>query len=150
VPEAISQFGRAIQLEPRSPVALNDLAVGLSNDPGRRSDAEKQLERAIDLRPNDALTQSNLGLILLGDSDGPSKAVPHFLQALVADPNDVAAHLGLAKALALPPFSDAKAAAEHLNTARQLEPDPDQLRRSESPRIDYGEDRSGVAATFQD
>lgn len=141
VDDAVSQFRTALRNDPDSPMALNNLAVGLWQVPGSSAEAKKQLERAISLKPDDPLTHDNLGLVLLETPQGVTDAQQQFIQALALRPGDIAAHLGLSRALATAPFSDLAAAEAHLNSARQLEPDPALRTQFETLRIDYGEIR---------
>jgi Flp pilus assembly protein TadD len=150
--EAVEQFDRAVRYDPNSAMARDDLAVALwtrsKYHPATASKAsldeiKAQLTQAIGLRPDDPLALTNLGLILL-DLD-PIGGVPEanrcFVQALGIAPEDLAAHLGLSKTLPLPPFSNSAAAADHLDTARKLEPDSQRRLRYETPLLDTNQPR---------
>jgi len=151
IDEAVAQFEIAAHNDSASAMAHNDLGVAL----WRRAKAnkaatpetdriEKELKRAIALGPRDILPLTNFGVVLL-DLNLPGAAAEanqYFLRALAIDPDDVAAHLGLSKTLLLPPFSNPGAAADHLEAARKLEPDPERRQSFESPLPEVNQTRS--------
>ena len=148
--DAISQFELAVRSDPSSAMAHDDLAISMwramkykaaTRHELRVDEIEFQLERAIALRPDDNLARNNLGLILLDQPGGLTGAHQYFIQALAVNPEDIAAHLGLARSLTMPPFSDPAAAEDHSNSAHRLQPDPETLRQFEAPQTDGGQPR---------
>jgi len=142
--DALTQFRTAVRLRPDSAMAYNDLAVALLRTRPQPSDADVTeavacLRRAISLSPGDPVPYANLGFVLLPES--PEAAAAEFVHALILDPNQVEAHLGQASVLALPPFLNHAGAADHLNTARLLEPDPGRIRELGSPQFEFAEFR---------
>jgi len=64
--EALFRFRRAVEIDPRNPSALNDLAVALEQM-GEFDDARKYYEEALKLKPDDLYIQQNYDLFREAD-----------------------------------------------------------------------------------
>jgi len=80
IEEAIPEFERALQIEPRYPDAHNNLAVQLARQ-GRVAEAIQHWEEAIRLLPGYAEAEYNLALTLAREGR-TEEAVQHFQRAL--------------------------------------------------------------------
>ncbi len=97
-PEAITQFGAALRLQPRDPDARVDLGVALARS-GRLPEAAAEFTAAIAADPRRADAHDNLGTALaqLGRTD---EAIAQYRAALRLRPDSANAHYNLAVALA--------------------------------------------------
>lgn len=103
---ALGYYKRALELDPESADACNNLGVALRTL-GRFAEAEVALRQAIRLRPNKASAYINLGVVLrsCGKVD---QAAAAFRKSIEIDPNLAAAHNNLGNALkALRRYDDA-------------------------------------------
>ena len=99
IPEALDRCHRCIELAPNAPERYNHLAV-LMAMAGRPDRAEACLLRAIDLEPRYAIAHNNLGLLL--KSQGRfAEALDHYRRAVTIRPDYAQAQWNLALALLL-------------------------------------------------
>ena len=92
--EAIEQFRRAIQINPRYAKARSNLAVVLTSA-GRLAEARAELRAALEIDPRNADLLVNLALVEKADRHS-EEAVELLLQALGRSPVHAAAHYNLA------------------------------------------------------
>jgi len=92
--EAIEQFRRAIQLNPRYAKAHSNLAVILTSQ-GRLAEARAELRTALDIETRSPDLLVNLALVEKADQH-PDQAAELLLRALGASPGHAAAHYNLA------------------------------------------------------
>lgn len=115
---ALGYYKRALELDPESADACNNLGVALRTM-GRFAESEVALRQAIRLRPDSASAHINLGVVLrsLGRLD---EALAAFRKTIEIDPNLAAAHNNLGNALkAKRQYDDALAS---LDRAIELNP----------------------------
>ena len=92
--EAIEQFRRAIQINPRYAKARSNLAVVLTSA-GRLAEARAELRAALEIDPRNADLLVNLALVEKADRHS-EEAVELLLQAVGRSPVHAAAHYNLA------------------------------------------------------
>ena len=92
--EAIDQFHRAIQINPRYIKARSNLAVVLTGA-GRLAEARAELRTALDIEPRNADLLVNMALVESADQH-PDQAVEILLRALGTSPGHATAHYNLA------------------------------------------------------
>ncbi len=92
--EAIDQFHRAIQINPRYTKARSNLAVVLTGA-GRLAEARAELRAALDIEPRSADLLVNLALVEKADQHS-EQAVELLIRALGMSPGHAAAHYNLA------------------------------------------------------
>ncbi len=95
--EALEQYGRAIKLDPASPVAYMDRAVLLARL-GRTRDALKEMLDCVKVAPHDAEVQYRLALILLEAGQKPA-AETALRRAVRNNPQHTAARETLSRLL---------------------------------------------------
>lgn len=95
VPEAIEQYKKALQLNPRIVEAHNNLGLALYQT-GRVQEAIDHYQQALIGNPHFAIAHTNLGNAF-SQMGRVQEAIDHYQQALLANPNDSAAHANLAK-----------------------------------------------------
>ncbi len=88
--EAESSYRRSLKLEPKNPLALNNLAT---IDASRREfgDAEREVRKALKLDPNFALAYMNLGTILISEQK-LKQGQDAYAKAMAIDPAIFSAH----------------------------------------------------------
>lgn len=86
-------FDRALEINPRSIVALNGRAVAAIEE-GDLAEAERLLQRAIEIKPRDATPLTNLGIVY-EKSDRDDEAIAAFQRAIEARPDAPTARLFL-------------------------------------------------------
>lgn len=96
--DAVAQFTKAVEAEPRSVTARVNLAAALVQL-GQGTPAVRQLQEALRLQPLNGAAHYNLAVLLLQQPEGRPEAIRHFRAALVADPTDRQTHVQLANAL---------------------------------------------------
>lgn len=94
--EAIRQYRRAIELNPRHAASHSNLGTALAQRE-ELDEAIAEFREAVRLHPND-LTHRNLGRALL-EKGGPAAAIEHLRRAAELQPDDVAAHIELGNLL---------------------------------------------------
>jgi tetratricopeptide (TPR) repeat protein len=92
--EAIEQFHRAIQINPRYTKARSNLGVVLTSA-GRVAEARAELRAALDIEPRSADLLVNMALVEKADQHG-EQALELLIRALGASPGHAAAHYNLA------------------------------------------------------
>ncbi|HUB66948.1 MAG TPA: tetratricopeptide repeat protein [Candidatus Methylacidiphilales bacterium] len=95
--EAISQYQKALELNPRDDLAYNDLAQAFLRE-GQMDQAIIQLQRALAVNPNSGVTYVNLGdaLAQKGEED---QAMTQYRRALEINPHLAEAHDNLGAGL---------------------------------------------------
>ena len=98
--EAVAHYGRALEINPADPLALNGLGALFMYhaDLGRKDQAETYLRQALAADPSLHIARRNLGF-LMADLGRDDEALVHLRQALAANPRDVRIHRSLAKIL---------------------------------------------------
>ena len=94
LPDAISEYKVALQIQPDYPAAHNNLGCILANIPGRLPEAIDHFEQAFRLAPGWAKAHYNLGVILYKAGRTP-EAIVQFNEALRIDPDYAEAHFDL-------------------------------------------------------
>jgi protein O-mannosyl-transferase len=95
VPEAIQEYGKALQFNPHSVEAHNNLGLAL-NQEGRTSEAIDNYELALKDNPHFGLALSNLGNVL-ARMGRVREAIANYEQALLVDPHNSDARANLTK-----------------------------------------------------
>ncbi len=119
VDEAITQFNRALEIQPDYAVAHNNLGNALLRL-GRTADSYAHLEKALEFDPSNVEAHNNMGntLVQMGRTD---EAAAHYNKAVEIDPRYVQAHNNLgALFLQTGRVEDSVA---HLQTALAMEPE---------------------------
>ncbi|HXX41193.1 MAG TPA: tetratricopeptide repeat protein, partial [Chthoniobacterales bacterium] len=98
LPEAIEQYERSLQINPRFFAAHDNLAVALSNQ-GKIGEAIEHYERALQSKPKDAETHNNLANVLVPQGK-IIEAIEHYERAIQLKPDYFDAHYNLGNALA--------------------------------------------------
>jgi tetratricopeptide (TPR) repeat protein len=120
--EAVSEYERAVQLEPDYPDAHNNLAILLAQVPGRENEALIHYETALRLRPAFVEAHYNLAGELAKRPGGAADAIAHYEAALRLRPDYPEAHNNLAVELASIP-GRLPEAISHYEAALQARPD---------------------------
>jgi hypothetical protein len=115
-------WGYALEQNPQSWTAHNNLAQILANQPGRQADAIAHYEIAIRIKPDYAEAHNNLAILLASQPGRQADAVAHFEAALHFKPDYAEAHNNLANFLATQPGREADAIA-HYEAALRIRPD---------------------------
>lgn len=118
---ALSEFHAAVQCNPGSGTAQNNLGAALlyySHDVDR---AIEHLRAAVNSKPGFALARLNLGKALAAKQDF-SAAEPELRAAMAIDPELAAAHLNLGLLLAAKEGSMSAEAQQELQTGLRLDP----------------------------
>jgi tetratricopeptide (TPR) repeat protein len=100
LPEAISQYEAALQINPDYANAHNNLGAALAKVPGQLSEAISHYETALRINPNYAIAHYNLGDALAKIPGQMPEAISHYETALRINPNLAEAHNGLGSVLA--------------------------------------------------
>lgn len=117
--EAIAEYRKAIEADPKKPGAKVDLGAALARL-GKYNEAMAQFEEAIRLAPDSAPAHYNLGT-LYAFFGNHAKAIEHLQIVIDKNPKDAGAHLGLANALRN--ARRFEKAFEHYKTAVRIEPE---------------------------
>jgi tetratricopeptide (TPR) repeat protein len=119
LPEAIGEFGRALQLNPDYGEAHCKLGNALLRE-GKMQEAIGHYERALQLNPDDVEAHNNLGFafVRLGKVE---QAISHWEQALRIKPDYAEAHYNLGNALVL--VGKVREAIGHYEQALRIKPD---------------------------
>lgn len=96
--EALSHYGKALEINPNNAVALYNRAESL-RALGRPPEALADLRRALSLDPSLTLARHNLGMLLVTMNE-PESALAVFDEALARNPMDGEAYAGRGLALA--------------------------------------------------
>ena len=96
--EALSLYGKALEINPNNAVALYNRAESLRSL-GRLTEALADLRRALSLDPSLTLARCNLGMLLVTMNE-PESALAVFDEALARNPMDGEAYAGRGLALA--------------------------------------------------
>lgn len=97
IPEAITQFNKALELNPNHGEAHYNLANALLQV-DREEEALAHYERALQINPRHARAHYNLAIVLL-HQQRLEEAIVHFNKALEINPNDAVSHEKLANVL---------------------------------------------------
>ena len=97
--EAITCYGRAIELNPKSASAHISLGIVLM-DKGQLAESIDSFRRAIELDPELALAYHDLGVALAAQGK-PDEAIDSYRRAVELDPKLAGSHINLALALEL-------------------------------------------------
>jgi tetratricopeptide (TPR) repeat protein len=98
VDEAIAAYRKAIEIDPRDPVAHSNLGAALA-DRGKVDEAIVSYRKAIALDSRNATFHSNLGAILCDSKRDYDAAIDCFRKAIEIDPRLATAHRNLGVAL---------------------------------------------------
>jgi len=125
---AVERFARAaVEREPRSPAAWNNLGIGLE-ELGRTAEAEAAYRRAAEVDANDWRALLNLG-ILLRKSARYDEAAAAQQELLTRDPSNPGAHFELGMLYA-GPLADVERAKAHLRMAIDADPNHPRARQA--------------------
>ena len=125
---AVEKFARAaVEREPTSPDAWNNLAIGLE-ELGRTGEAEAAYRRASEVDPRDYRALFNLG-ILLRKSARYDDAVAVQQEVLIRAPSHAGAHFELGMLYA-GPLGDAARAKTHLQATIDADPNHPRARQA--------------------
>ena len=120
--EAIAEFHKAIELNPKFPESHFALGRELVKESASRSQGIAEFEKALELRPLYSEALNALGMELAKQPGQLEEAISLFKKALVARPHLVSAHLSLANALSRNP-ADLPEAMAHFEEVLHIEPD---------------------------
>jgi len=98
LPEAVSEYEKALQIQPSYPGAHNNLGCILANIPGRLPEAIGHFEAAFRLAPDYATARNNFGIVLYKNGR-ISEAISQFEEAVRIEPGYAEAHHNLGFAL---------------------------------------------------
>jgi Flp pilus assembly protein TadD len=122
--EAIGEWRRALELEPRDAAAISNLGAAL-HGAGRFDEAAREFARALEIDPDNVRAHTNIG-IALARSRRYEEAARHFERALELRPGDPQARSAYGGMLVETGQTDR--ALVHLRVALELTPDsPDAL-----------------------
>jgi len=122
--EAISEWKKALDLDPKDAAAVSNLGAAL-HGAGRLEEAAKEFARALEIDPDNVRAHSNIG-IALASSGKYEEAARHFERALDLRPGDAQAHSAYGGMLV--ETGQVEKALPHLRIALELTPDsPDAL-----------------------
>jgi tetratricopeptide (TPR) repeat protein len=119
IPEAISHFEHALQINPNHAETHDNLASALWQA-GRRQEALGHWEQALRIKPNDAKAHGSLGLACAQLGELP-EAIEHWKQALRIKPDDARTHNNLG--IALVHEGNTNEAIDHFEQALLIKPD---------------------------
>ncbi len=123
---ALTEFERALALEPEHVAALNGRALVLQRL-GRIDEAERQLLAALAIAPDSATTHSNLGNLYFR-RDEVARARDEYLAAVRLDPEHADAHNNLGSAYYR--LGDRARAEAEFRTALRIHPGSEDARRN--------------------
>jgi protein O-mannosyl-transferase len=143
--EAMPHFNKALNINPRSVEALNNIGVILAGK-GKLDEAVSHFSRALSIRPNDVETHFNLGLALTqqGKIDN---AIKHYEEALRIEPENEKAHINLALALQAQGRMDK--AIEHYREALRINPFDEKVHNSLGVALAYRGDITEAIKYFR-
>jgi tetratricopeptide (TPR) repeat protein len=125
---AVERFARAaVEREPRSPAAWNNLGIGLE-ELGRNAEAETAYRRAGEVDANDWRALLNLG-VLLRKSARYEEAAAAQQEVLTRTPSNAGAHFELGMLYA-GPLADAERAKAHLRATIAADPNHPRARQA--------------------
>ncbi len=116
---AITQYNRALQIDPGSVEAHNNLGMVLAGM-GRTEEARAHYERALQIRPDFAAAHYNVGMVLVGMGK-KEDAVAHFERALEDMPDMAEVHYRLG--VVLDGMGETEGGVRHYESALSLMPD---------------------------
>jgi tetratricopeptide (TPR) repeat protein len=119
VDEAIIQFQKALEINPYSADAHNNLGYSLFQK-GRVNEAIAHFQRALEIKPDYAETHNNLGYSLLRKGR-VNEAIAHFQRALEIKPDDAETHNNLGYSLLRK--GRVNEAIAHFQRALEIKPD---------------------------
>jgi tetratricopeptide (TPR) repeat protein len=145
--EALQQFAKTIELEPRSAVAYDTLGVAL-NRFAEFDLARKAFEQAIALDPNLAEAQLNLGMSLAqaGDPSGGTEHLREVIRLEPRAPSAATAHYLLAK---IDEDTDTPAAIVELTDATRIDPSKQEAWLELGSLRRESNDEGGALAAFR-
>jgi tetratricopeptide (TPR) repeat protein len=97
VSEAVAEYKKALELDPKYAAAHNNLGVALGAQ-GKVAEAIAEYRQAIHLDPKDAMAHNNLG-VALKEQGRVAEAIAEYRQAIALDPKFALAHTNLGVAL---------------------------------------------------
>ena len=97
-PEALSELWKALELEPRYPLAETELGIALKVPPGDTAEATEHFRNALRMDPGFALAHFQLGLSL-AEAGQTSAAIEELGTAARLEPGNADAHNNLGVAL---------------------------------------------------
>ncbi|MGP8245121.1 MAG: tetratricopeptide repeat protein [Bryobacteraceae bacterium] len=122
LPEATREFAAALRLDPDFADAHYNLAVALSQVPGRSAEAISEYQAALRIEPDNAEAQLNLGNVLAGLPGRLPEAIECYQAALRIRPDYAEAHYNLGRALSSVPGRVPDAMIEY-EAALRIRPD---------------------------
>jgi tetratricopeptide (TPR) repeat protein len=145
--EAIEQFTRGIELEPKSAVAHNTLGTAL-NHFAEFDEARKAFEQAIVLDPNLVQAHINLAMSLAQGSDlrGATEQLETAIRLKPNAPSAATAHRLLAKVYE---DTDSPKAIDHLNAAVKIDPGNPEAWLALGRLRSAADDEPGALSAFQ-
>jgi len=87
LPEAISQYQAALQIEPNSARVHANYGYALAQVPGRREEAIAEFREALRIVPDSPITHTNLGIVLASIPGRLPEAIVEYQTALRLDPD---------------------------------------------------------------
>ncbi len=122
--DAISEWKKALELDPQDAAAISNLGAAL-HGAGRLDDAAREFARALELDPDNVRAHTNIG-IALARSKKYDEAARHLERALELRPGDAQARSAYGGMLV--ETGETEKALVHLRVALELTPDsPDAL-----------------------
>jgi tetratricopeptide (TPR) repeat protein len=143
--QAIGDYRAATQLDPRDPLALNDLGVALAKT-GDLNGAIESYQRATAISPELAAVHDNLGVALQRKGDSAA-ALHEFRAAVAAQPGDLRAHDNLG--LVLENQGDIRDALREYQTALQLDAGSLEAECNMARTLEKNGDLEGAVLAFQ-
>jgi tetratricopeptide (TPR) repeat protein len=129
IPEAVSEFQKAVRLQPDSAVFHDNLGLALASMPGRQQEAIAEYQTALRLNPHLQAAHLNLGLALMSMPGRQQDAIAEYQKAIAeyqttagTEPDFWQPHLNLGIAYAQIPGRQADAIAE-FQIALRMKPD---------------------------
>lgn len=117
--DAISEWKKALELDPQDAAAISNLGAAL-HGAGRLEDAAREFSRALELDPDNVRAHTNIG-IALARSKKYDEAARHFERALELRPGDAQARSAYGGMLV--ETGETEKALVHLRVALELTPD---------------------------
>jgi tetratricopeptide (TPR) repeat protein len=145
VDEAMSHFNKALNINPRSVEALNNIGVILAGR-GKVEEAVLYFSKALTIQPYDEQTHFNLGLAL-SQQGKIDEAIKHYVEALRINPENVKAHINLGFALQAQGRLDD--AIKHFKEALRIKPEDEIAQNNLAIALIYKGDIDGAIKHFR-